>query len=134
MPCLDLQKVNVLFASARAGASGVAWVRILFAAFVLGLMLPSLGCSSGEEKESSAVVSVQAAAVQTQTIEDEVSTDAILYPRDQAAIVQARNDPRDLTGLDGPFDDLSLRINRSILELRHQVSSRRPSAAPPHGG
>lgn len=33
------------------------------------------------------LVSVQPAAVKTQTIADEISTDAILYPRDQAAIV-----------------------------------------------
>ena len=33
------------------------------------------------------MVSVQAAAAKTQTIEDEISTDAILYPHDQAAIV-----------------------------------------------
>jgi len=50
-------------------------------------MLIAFGCSSSEEKESAPVVSVQAAAAKTQTIEDEISTDAILYPHDQAAIV-----------------------------------------------
>ena len=55
--------------------------------------------------------------------------------RDEAAIVQACNHRRDLAGLDRPLDDLPLRINRAILELRHQGSSRRrPSATPPRGG
>jgi HlyD family secretion protein len=60
---------------------------ILFAAFVVGPILLALGCSSSEEKEPTPLVSVQAVAVKTQTVEDEISTDAILYPHDQAAIV-----------------------------------------------
>jgi RND family efflux transporter MFP subunit len=87
MVCLDLEKGNIPSSSAHAASIRVAGRSIVFAAFVLSLMLLALGCSSSEEKESAPVVSVQAAAAKTQTIEDEISTDAILYPHDQAAIV-----------------------------------------------
>ncbi|HUK47378.1 MAG TPA: efflux RND transporter periplasmic adaptor subunit [Terriglobales bacterium] len=57
------------------------------ATFVLSITFFALGCSRSEEKQSTPAVSVQAATVKTQTIEDEISTDAILYPRDESAIV-----------------------------------------------
>ena len=59
------------------------------ATFPVGaLMLPRAGGfgSLGKRSGSRAEVTVQAAAVETKTIQDE-STDATLYPRDQAAIV-----------------------------------------------
>ena len=44
-------------------------------------------CSSKESEEPSPIVSVQAATVETKTIHAGVEAEAILYPRDQAAIV-----------------------------------------------
>ncbi len=57
------------------------------AAMVLGAILLVQGCSSGEEKAVEANVTVQAAAAENANIQDKISADAILYPRDQAAIV-----------------------------------------------
>lgn len=45
------------------------------------------GCSSKEESEPKPNVTVQAATVESKTIHDEITADAILYPRDQVAIV-----------------------------------------------
>jgi HlyD family secretion protein len=56
-------------------------------ALALGLILPSLGCSSKQEKEPLPVVAVQAAPVKTETIQSRITTNAVLYPRDQVAIV-----------------------------------------------
>lgn len=44
-------------------------------------------CSSNEEKEPTPLVAVEAATVKTESIEARISTNAILYARDQAAIV-----------------------------------------------
>ena len=54
------------------------------AAVVLGVALLAQGCSSKEGKDAEANVTVQAATAEKTTIQDEISTDAILYPRDQA--------------------------------------------------
>lgn len=60
----------------------------IFLAGVTGLVLVlSIGCSSKEEKEPAPVVAVQAATVQTKVIESAITTNAVLYPRDQVAIV-----------------------------------------------
>jgi HlyD family secretion protein len=45
------------------------------------------GCSSKEEKEPTPVVAVQAATVKTENIQARITTNAILYPRDQAAMM-----------------------------------------------
>lgn len=45
------------------------------------------GCSSKGESEPKPDVTVQAAAVEAKTIHDEITADAVLYPRDQVAIV-----------------------------------------------
>ena len=63
------------------------------AALVLGAALLVQGCSSKEEKDAEANVTVQAATAEKATIQDEISADAILYPRDQAAIVPRVNAP-----------------------------------------
>jgi HlyD family secretion protein len=63
------------------------------AALVLGAALLAQGCSSKGEKEAEANVTVQAATAEKATIQDEISADAILYPRDQAAIVPRVNAP-----------------------------------------
>jgi HlyD family secretion protein len=44
-------------------------------------------CSSKEQQEASPVVTVQAATVERTSIQNKITTDAILYPRDAAAIV-----------------------------------------------
>jgi HlyD family secretion protein len=74
-------------AARAAGAIGP------LAALVLGVALLVQGCSSKEEKDAEANVTVQAATAEKATIEDEISADAILYPRDQAAIVPRVNAP-----------------------------------------
>lgn len=50
-------------------------------------------CSSKEESEPAPTVTVQVATAQTQPIQQIVSTDAVLYPVDQAAIVPQVNAP-----------------------------------------
>ena len=42
--------------------------------------------------------------------------------RNQTAVVQTRDDCGYLRGLDRSFDDLALRINRAVLELRQSIS------------
>ena len=42
--------------------------------------------------------------------------------RNQTAVVQTRDDCGHLCGLDRSFDDLALRINRAVLELRQAIS------------
>ncbi|MGB8729603.1 MAG: efflux RND transporter periplasmic adaptor subunit [Candidatus Sulfotelmatobacter sp.] len=87
MAFLDLEKGNISSSSTHTASSRVLCRRFVFAAFALSLMLLAMGCSSSQEKEPVPLVTVQAAAVKIQTIENEISTDAILYPHDQAAIV-----------------------------------------------
>jgi HlyD family secretion protein len=87
MAFLDLEKGNVSSSSTPTASSRVLCRRFVFATFVLSLMLLAMGCSSSQEKEPVPLVTVQAADVKIQTIENEISTDAILYPHDQAAIV-----------------------------------------------
>jgi HlyD family secretion protein len=61
---------------------------LALAVIALGTAIVAAGCSSKEEeKEPSPVVTVQAAMVGRASIRDEITTDAILYPRDQAALV-----------------------------------------------
>jgi HlyD family secretion protein len=59
------------------------------AALIVGATFLAQGCSSNGDKEGEAnvTVSVQAAAAENVTIQDKIFADAILYPRDQAAIV-----------------------------------------------
>ena len=65
------------------------------AALFLGATLLAQGCSSKDDKEGEAnvTVSVQAATTENATIQDKISADAILYPCDQAAIVPRVNAP-----------------------------------------
>lgn len=62
-------------------------IAFLVLAVLATTLAPSLACSSKEEKEPALVVSVQAAGVKTETIRAKITTNAILYPRDQVAIV-----------------------------------------------
>jgi HlyD family secretion protein len=59
----------------------------LACAWLLGAGLWVAGCSSKEEPEAQPNVTVQAATVETQTVQSKIETSAILYPRDEAAIV-----------------------------------------------
>ena len=70
-------------------ASNSRRTRLLLAvaALALATAMISAGCSSKEEQEASPVVTVEAATVERSTLQDNITTDAILYPRDQAAIV-----------------------------------------------
>lgn len=66
-----------------------AWLSAIAISIALAGTLALAGCGSGEEKEAEVEpnVSVQAAMAETRTIQDEITTSATLYPRDQAAIV-----------------------------------------------
>ncbi len=64
-----------------------SFIRGLIAAAMIGAFVCA-GCGSKEEEsEASPVVTVEAAAVERTAIQDKITTDAILYPRDQVAIV-----------------------------------------------
>src|SRR5258708_19238819 len=60
-------------------------------ATVAGLML-AVGCS-GEKADQEPTVTVQVAAVEKTAIEHTVTSQAILFPRQQAAIVPKISDP-----------------------------------------
>jgi HlyD family secretion protein len=62
------------------------WTCFRMAALIVAASL-MVSCSSENEKEVVPVVTVQAATVASKTIQATIDTDAILYPRDQAAIV-----------------------------------------------
>ncbi len=62
-------------------------IALLAAAVLAANLLASGGCSSKEEKEPAPVVAVEAATVKTEDIQARITTNAILYPRNQAAIV-----------------------------------------------
>ena len=64
-----------------------ASIAILGAALVVASLLLSLACSSKEEKEPTPVVAVQAATVKTETLQAKITANAVLYARDQVAIV-----------------------------------------------
>jgi HlyD family secretion protein len=51
------------------------------------------GCSSKQENEPSPTVTIQVATVEVKPIQDVVTADAVLYPREQAAIVPRVNAP-----------------------------------------
>lgn len=62
-------------------------VIVIVSAILAGNLLLIPGCSSKEEKEPAPVVAVQAAAVKTETIQARITTNAVLFPHDQAALV-----------------------------------------------
>lgn len=66
---------------------GEAAIVFVTAAVLAGNLLIGLGCSSKEEKEPTPVVAVQAAAVKAENIQARITTNAVLYPRDEVAIV-----------------------------------------------
>lgn len=59
----------------------------LLALVLLANVLSWPACSSQEEKEATPVVAVQATRVRTETIQNKISTNGILYARDQVSIV-----------------------------------------------
>jgi HlyD family secretion protein len=62
------------------------WTHFRMAALIVAASL-MVSCSSENGKEVVPVVTVQAATVASKTIQATIDTDAILYPRDEAAIV-----------------------------------------------
>ena len=64
-----------------------ALVSLVLAGAALAASLIVSGCSSKKRDDEPPPVSVQAAAVESKTIQDEITAEAILYPRDQVAIV-----------------------------------------------
>ena len=78
-----------LFASVGVPGSGerATWLPVLLACFALAANVVMDGCSSKDDEEAKPVVTVQAAAVESKTIQDEITAEAILYPRDQVALV-----------------------------------------------
>lgn len=61
--------------------------RILAALIPIVAAFSLLGCSAKNEREAAPTVTVQLAAAEKEAIESRVTADAILFPRDQAAIV-----------------------------------------------
>jgi HlyD family secretion protein len=66
---------------------------LLFAAASLTALLALSGCSSKQESESAPTVTVEAARADEKAIQRVVTADAVLYPREQAAIVPRVNAP-----------------------------------------
>jgi HlyD family secretion protein len=75
---------------ATAPVSGAA---SLSAAALTIVSLILYGCSSKQENEPSPTVTVQVATAEEKPIQDVVTADAVLYPREQAAIVPKINAP-----------------------------------------
>jgi len=78
----------LFYSRKRTRAGRHAGVRYFIA--VTGLVLPGLfllGCSSAPEAEVNPTVTVQVDAAEKEPIQLKINADAILYPRDQAAIV-----------------------------------------------
>jgi HlyD family secretion protein len=72
---------------ATGHSPGNGIIPLLAAAVLTANLFATFGCSSKEEKEPTPVVAVQVATVKTENIQARITTNAILYPRDQAAIV-----------------------------------------------
>jgi len=75
-----------------------AMIRSIRSTFLMAAtLIPSLfglcGCSSQKTSEPQPTVTVQVATAEKKAIQSTVTTDAILYPRDQAAIVPRINAP-----------------------------------------
>jgi HlyD family secretion protein len=77
---------SAVFGSMKTFNHDFDWTCFRFVALIVAASL-MVSCSSKEEQEVAPVVTVQAAAVETKTIQDTIDTDAVLYPRDEAAIV-----------------------------------------------
>ena len=75
-----------MFVSAKIFDRRDGWTRFRMAALIVAGSLV-VSCSSKNEKQVVPVVTVQAATVASKTIQATIDTDAILYPRDEAAIV-----------------------------------------------
>ncbi len=80
-------KLSLIFSAARCEDGRPSWRTAGFmgVAFVAGLLLS--GCSKQEASEEAPTVTVQVGAAETGPIQLKVIADAVLYPRDQAAIV-----------------------------------------------
>lgn len=75
-----------MFISMKAFNHHSGWTRFRLAALVIAASLMA-SCSSKQEQEVVPVVAVEAATVESKAIQATIDTDAVLYPRDEAAIV-----------------------------------------------
>lgn len=77
----------------RDGPAPMRRAVLLLAAALYTVLLPFSGCSSKQENEPSPTVTVQVATAEEKPIQEVVTADAVLYPREQAAIVPRINAP-----------------------------------------
>ena len=77
---------SAMYVSTKIFDRSCGWTRFRMAALIVAASL-MVSCSSGNEKDVVPVVTVQAATVASKAIQATIDTDAILYPRDEAAIV-----------------------------------------------
>src|SRR5271170_5027254 len=79
----------------EGGGTIIRRIRSTF--FIAATLIPTLyalsACSSKKDSEPEPTVTVQVAAAENKTIQSTVTADAILYPRDQTAIVPRINAP-----------------------------------------
>jgi multidrug efflux pump subunit AcrA (membrane-fusion protein) len=79
----------------EGGPTMIRRIRCTF--FIAATLIPAVcalcGCSSQKESEPQPTVTVQVATAEKKAIQSTVTADAILYPRDQAAIVPRINAP-----------------------------------------
>jgi HlyD family secretion protein len=76
----------------RSAQSGLLWCRVTVLILSASLLLMSAGCSK-EKGDSEPTVSVQVVPVEKKTIEHVIKAQAILFPRQQAAIVSKISAP-----------------------------------------
>ena len=76
----------------QAPASSIWFGKSFALAGAIGLLLISAACS-GDKGDKEPIVSVQVAAVEKTTIEHVIKTEAVLFPRQQAAIVSKISAP-----------------------------------------
>lgn len=86
---MTLPRKGLAIALPQRSGSGTSIRRAsaLTAVLALATQIGLVGCSSKEESEPNPTVTVQAATVENKAIQAKVTTNAVLYPQDQAAIV-----------------------------------------------
>ena len=77
------------FHASRSQMRRCVWFAGIFSLVMLG----ASGCATKEAVDEQPAVTVQAAAAENRAIQREVTADAILYPKDQAALVPKINAP-----------------------------------------
>ena len=87
------RKARILYSSLNSAdkVREAQWVRAFLGIVVAGLVFS--GCSATVAPEVAPTVTVQVDAAEKETIQRKVIADAVLYPRDQAAIVPKISSP-----------------------------------------